>query len=359
MNERVVVTGASGFVGSYLVAALVGRGDEVVATSRHRPAYLDARAFRSVRFVPADVRDRAALAPALEGARRVYHSAAVFDFYAKERELLSVNADGTSTLVDMAIASGVSEFVNISSGAVYGIRYGNQVVGEDASPSPADKYARSKWEQEKRVVERASPTFKVASLRPGAIYGPGSRYGDAIAMYLLKKGILFGTPCLSKVISSHVHVDDVCRAAIHLGDRALTGTTTPDPGSVAYNTSDSSPTFNEELLREVAALVPEKGLLGFWRHVRIPAFGLKLAAYLAEAWAAVRGVRPLFEVASIDYITCGHGLSNKKLLATGFELAHPSLVDGLKETVQWYEATGWRVFKDPTLLYDCVRSATA
>ena len=67
--------------------------------------------------------------------------------------------------------------------------------------------------------------------------------------------------------------------------------------------------------------------------------------------------RPLFEVASIHYITCGHGCTNEKLLAGGYKFLYPSLVDGLTETVKWYEETGWRIFEDPELLSTCLKRA--
>src|SRR5207302_6745936 len=140
-----------------------------------------------------------------------------------------------------------------------------------------------------------------------------------------------------KVISSHAHVKDVCRAAIHLGDHALSVET--DAQRLAYNVCDSTPTWNEVLLRNVAELIPRKGLIGFWKHLRIPGFTLYFAAALAELVAVVTRSRPLFEVASIHYITCGHGCTNAKLLAAGYKFLYPGLVDGLTETVRWYEAT--------------------
>jgi nucleoside-diphosphate-sugar epimerase len=354
VKKPVVVTGASGFVGSYLAAELASRGETVVATSRRRPGFLDA--FPAVRFVPGDIRDEKALRAAVDGASRVYHCAALFDFWASESELMDVNANGTRALLRAAQDAGVPELVNVSSASIYGTRYGNEPVSEGAEPAPADKYARSKWAQERVLAERSSPgKLRVVSLRPGAIYGPGSHYGDAIALRLLKMGLLFCVPGFTKVVSSHAHVRDVCRAAIHLGDRALEEST--DPTKLAYNVCDSTPTPNEDLLRKVAELIPKKGLAGFWKHIRIPGFSLTIAAYFAELWATLTRSRPPFEVASIHYITCGHACSNAKLLATGYELLHPRLLDGLSETVGWYEATGWRVFADHDLLYTCLKPA--
>src|SRR5437879_5635094 len=98
MKGRVVVTGASGFLGSYLVAELVSRGEPVVATSRRRPRFLEDAAFKGVTFVPADIRDGKALAPVLDGASRVYHCAALFDFWASAGDLMAVNEGGTAAL---------------------------------------------------------------------------------------------------------------------------------------------------------------------------------------------------------------------------------------------------------------------
>jgi nucleoside-diphosphate-sugar epimerase len=355
VKKPVVVTGASGFLGSYLVAELASRGEEVVATSRRRPKFLDG--LPEVRFVSADLREGSEkLRPALEGASRVYHCGALFDFWATAAELWRVNVTGTERLIKAMQDAGVPELVNISSASVYGKHYQNHLCIETDPPAPADKYARSKWGQEGVVAARTNPDkLRVVSLRPGAIYGPGSHYGDAIALYLLKKGLLFCVPGLTKIVSSHVHVKDVCRAAIYLGDTALSDGA--DPIRLAFNVCDSTPTFNEVLLRSVAELIPEKGLIGFWKHIRIPGFSLYFAAWLAELIAVVTRTRPLFEAASIHYITCGHGASNAKLLGSGYKFLYPSLVDGLTETVRWYEATNWRVFEDLDLLYTCLKRA--
>lgn len=343
---RVLVTGASGFVGSHWVDHLVEEGCEVVATSRRRPGYLAREKFRGVRWIEADVTRPDTLPPLLEGVECVYHAAALFDFFARERDLMRVNADGTENLCRAARRAGVRRFVNVSSGAIYGKLYENRLCREADPPRPSDKYAQSKWEQEQRVfAHQGKDGFLAVSLRPGAIYGPGSRYGDAKALYLLKRGILFGRPGLKEVLSSHVHVRDVVRAARFLADRPETWVQNPmDPSDLAYNVCDQTPTFNGELLSRASELLPDKGLLGYW-NVRIPAWVLKVSAWFVEAGARLIRVRPLFEVDSIDYITCGHGLTNERLTATGFRFLYPDLLAGLGETIAWYERTGWAVFR--------------
>ncbi|MBI4616499.1 MAG: NAD-dependent epimerase/dehydratase family protein [Planctomycetes bacterium] len=347
MIRRYLVTGASGFVGTYLVADLAQRGYDVVATSRRRPGYLDREAFARVRFAPADIRIPGALDAALEGVERVYHVAALFDFFARERDLLRTNVEGTRNLLTASARAGVKEFVLFGSGAIYGKEYENRLAREEDPPRPTDAYARSKWEQERAAVEANRGGLAVLTLRPGAIYGPGSVYGDARALYLLKKGLLFGKPGMAAVVSSHVHVRDVVRAATWLADRReswLPGSN--DPSAFVYNLADRSPALTHELLAAAAREVRDKGLLGFW-NLRIPAWSLKLSAHVVEACARLLRIRPLFEVDSIDYITCGHGLANGRLLASGFEFDYPDLMDGLRATIRWYEETGWSVFREP------------
>lgn len=355
--ERVLVTGASGFVGTHLVAALAARGYDVVATSRRKPSYLDDAAFAGVRFVAADLHDEQALSRALEGVATVYHVGALFDFHASYDELRRVNVAGTDRLAGLARRAGVKRFVNFSSGAIYGTGYDNKLVSELDPPHPTDSYARTKWEAEQALFAHHNRDgMLVVSLRLGAIYGPGSRYGDAKALYLLKKGLLFTRPGLKNVLSSHVHVRDAVGAALHLA--ALPETFRDDArdlSDVAVNIADDAPTYNGDLLKLADRVLPATWrlpVLGLrlprmrYLGIPVPAGVLKAFAWAAEAFARATGTRPLFEVDSIDYITCGHGLANDRLKAAGYRFEYPAILEALPGIVAWYEKTAWRVFKD-------------
>lgn len=355
--EKVLVTGASGFVGTHLVAALVARGFDVHATSRRRPTYLDRPEFKSVRFFAADLHQEAELASALQGVTTVFHVGALFDFFASYAELHQVNVDGTDKLCSLARKAGVRRFINFGSGAIYGTGYGNKLVTETDEPMPTDRYAKSKWEAEKKMfAHHGQDGMLTTSLRLGAIYGPGSKYGDAKALYLLKKGLLFTRPGLTTVLSSHIHVRDAVRFAILVaGNPALFRSDAKAVSDVAINVCDNTPTSNGDLLSAADKLLPATwpvpGLgirLPRMRYlgIPVPGFVLKLFAWLAEFVARVTRTRPLFEVESIDYITCGHALANERMRAAGYELAYPAILGALGEIIAWYEKTGWSVFRD-------------
>jgi len=346
MGKKVMVTGPGGFIGSYLTQALTERGEEVIAAGITRPEYLaDPRRYPNVRFVSIHLAQPETFGPALEGVERVYHTAALFSFFHEEKLLHKINAEGTQALVAAAERAGVKEFINWSTGALYGLAYGNRAVVETDPPAPHDKYTRSKWAQEQAAFAGNGSKMKVINLRPAAVYGPGSSYGDASAMYLLKRGILCVIPGFSDFYSSHVHVQDMVAAAMHLADRPESyQTNAADPADLAYNVADDTPMSVKELLTTASKLIPKKGLAGFI-PIRVPVATVRLVAWATENYAKLAHTTPLVEIDAIDYIAAGHALSNAKLKATGFNLLHPHINSGLADTIAWYEKTNWKVFE--------------
>jgi len=345
MAQKVMVTGPGGFIGSHLTQTLARQGHEVVAAGITRPEYLDDHQHPNVRFVSIHLAQPQTFARALEGVERVYHTAALFSFWREEKLLHQINAEGTNHFGKAALQAGVKEFINWSTGALYGTAYGNRLVTEDDPPQPHDKYTRSKWAAEQAAFAHNSAKMKVLSLRPGAVYGPGSAYGDAKALYLLKRGVLCVIPGFRDFYSSHLHIADMVAAAIHLADRPQSyRPEAKDPAEIAYNVADDTPMSAKELLSTAAKLIRKKGLLGFI-PVRVPVAAIRLVAWALENYANLRKTDPLVEIDSIDYIAAGHALSNDKLKATGYRLRHPSINASLAEIVAWYEENNWDIFQ--------------
>jgi nucleoside-diphosphate-sugar epimerase len=345
MSAKILVTGASGFIGSHLTRGLDENGLELRAGVR-RLEYADPDVSSRVHYVPFELSNPETMKHAVEGIDTIFHTAAIFNFYTPEKALFSTNVEGTESLLKVAREAGVKRFINWSSGAIYGTAYGNQSVREDFTPMPNDKYTRSKWAQEQAAYAANSRDMQVLNLRPGAVYGPGSKYGDASALYLLKRGILCVIPGFTDYFSSHLHVEDMINAAIHLSQ--LSDTFNPEADKIsdlAYNVADDTPMASKDLLKIASSLIPKKGLLGFI-PVRVPVFGVRIVAFLSETWARLVKTNPLVEIDSIDYIAAGHVLSNEKIKTTGFNLKYSSIVQGIKQTIDWYEKTGWSVFRE-------------
>ncbi len=166
---KVLVTGASGVLGSSVVRALIDGGDEVTTLQR-RPSGVE-----SARDVLGSVTEDDAVARAMAGQAAVIHLAAKVSMAGDARDFERVNIDGTRSVLDAARSAGVTRFVHISSPSV--AHSGTSLVGapaEAADPASArGEYARTKGEGELLALEASSDECPVLVLRPHLVWGPG------------------------------------------------------------------------------------------------------------------------------------------------------------------------------------------
>ena len=166
---KVLVTGASGVLGSSVVRALIDGGDEVTTLQR-RPSGIE-----SARDVLGSVTEGDAVARAMAGQAAVIHLAAKVSMAGDARDFERVNIDGTRSVLDAARSAGVTRFVHISSPSV--AHSGTSLIGapaEAADPASArGEYARTKGEGELLALAASSDEFPVLVLRPHLIWGPG------------------------------------------------------------------------------------------------------------------------------------------------------------------------------------------
>lgn len=338
---KYLVTGGAGFIGSHMVKYLYEKGLNVTAADIREPDYL--KDYPRVRFLRSDLTDEKNLENIVQGIDVVFHTAAIFNFFVKKDVLYNVNVKGTETLCKAARKKDVQKIVNWSSGAIYGDVYGNIRVKEYFQPYPKGNYCESKWLGELKAFEHhGKDGLDVTSIRPAAVYGPGSTYGDAQALHLLKTGIFCIKPGLKYTISSHVHVDDVVRAAYFLSKKRTKKAR--KASDIAYNVSDDVPTDNHKLIEKAAKLIEDKGLIGFY-DVKVPGMAIKFFAQLSEKFARATKTKPLFEVEGVGLLLDGHAMHNEKIKSLGFKFLHPNLLDGLGKVIEWYEDNNWEVFK--------------
>lgn len=343
---KYLVTGGAGFIGSQMVKYLSCVGGEVLATDIRRPDYMDkygADKFWQVEYKQSDLNDKKSLEAVIKGADIIFHTAAIFNFFASKELLDKVNVEGTDNICQVARDNGVKKMVHWSSGAIYGKGYGNIRVKEYFQPYPKGNYCVSKWESELKAFEHhGKDGLDITTIRPAAVYGPGSVYGDAQALHLLKKGILCIKPGRKYTISSHVHVEDVVRSAYFLSK--INSGKAKEPSDIAYNICDDTPTENHKLLKEAANLIKDKGLLGFY-NIKVPGATVRILARSAESFARITKTKPLFEAEGVSLLLDGHAMDNSKIRSLGFEFLYPDLMDELQNVIKWYEDSKWEVFK--------------
>ena len=166
---RVLVTGASGFLGSAVAAAIVAGGHEVLCFQR-RPSGVD-----GATDALGSVTDPVAVAAAVAGVDAIVHLAAKVSLAGDPADFETVNVGGTRTLLGAARAAGVSRLVFVSSPSV--AHTGASITGSDALPAdPAHArgdYARTKAAAELLALAADSPELRVVAVRPHLVWGPG------------------------------------------------------------------------------------------------------------------------------------------------------------------------------------------
>jgi nucleoside-diphosphate-sugar epimerase len=169
----VLVTGATGFIGRHLTAALRESGAEVVAATRTAQ---QAPGVESLQFDLA--RPECVLPQQLQGFDCVYHLAArVHAMHVSsddEAQFRQLNVHATQVLAQTAASAGVRTFVYLSSIKVNGERTLDRPFTADDAPAPQDAYGRSKWQAEQALREiEAQSGLRVVIVRPPLVYGPG------------------------------------------------------------------------------------------------------------------------------------------------------------------------------------------
>ena len=268
---RVVVTGASGFIGTHLVNTLTAQGIEVYATDRYPPVH----PLPCARFIEADLLDDAAISPLFEGADTVFHLAAIASIAREERdEYTRVNVDGSAKVRSLAEKHRVQKIVHMSSSTVYGIPE-SCPLSEDSPIQPKNPYGQSKALAEAAISRQQEYPIEVAIIRPRVVVGKGRAGIFALLFTALEKGLpipLFGG---GKNRFQFTAVDDLISGTL-LAARENSG-----GENQIYNIgSDVLHTVREEMeaLAEVAKSssrflsIPTKPLentLGFLHRIRV------------------------------------------------------------------------------------------
>lgn len=221
---RVLVTGATGFVGSWIVRFLSERGHavRVLVRSSSRFTNLDGL---DLERVEGDVTDRESVRRALTGCEGVVHTAGIAHFRpGRLQTLLAVNVEGVRVVLEEALAAGVSRAVATSSvGAIGGTDHPR--VADEGTPSNAEEtgidYLISKYRGERVALEVAGRGLPVSVLRPGYVLGPGDIYrSSATTILAMARGKL---PAYVEGGTSFCDVRDVAAAHVEALERGGAG----------------------------------------------------------------------------------------------------------------------------------------
>jgi nucleoside-diphosphate-sugar epimerase len=361
-DPLILVTGAAGFIGRYMVELLVGLGHRVFATDLGpRPRYLLHERFRDVVYERADLREEDDIFVLMRRARPavVFHVAALFDFSAPEELLREINVSGAERVAEAASDSGARRMVHWSTGSIYAPSA--EPEPETAPKAPGNAYARTKLDGERAVFAFHDPArFGVYSVRPAMVAGVLSRYGSGLVMRLMHEGYLVGPPQKRGMKTAIVNARDVASCA-YLVARADLDLPAESPDDTAFNAS-AAPTDVEAMMRAIGGLLPRRHILGvrtelaevisfgYQEHIRLPDRFVNLVGRASRAVTrALNRVRfdrlqPKVPPEAVSYLTRPYNMSNAKARELLGWDPDPLETD-IHETVRYYEETGWTGFE--------------
>lgn len=214
----VLVTGASGFLGQYLVRYLSEQGEQVRAMYHSHPPSATLLQLPGITWVPCDMLDIFALEDIMQGVSHIYHCAAMVSFNPAKREtMMHFNIESTANLINQAIDQGITKLVHVSSIASLGRKVENTHKITEDDPWEESKYnsayAQSKYHSELEVWRGIAEGLNAVIINPGIILGAGNwEEGSANIMRVVDKEFPFYTTG----INGWVSVTDVVKAMYQL-----------------------------------------------------------------------------------------------------------------------------------------------
>jgi dihydroflavonol-4-reductase len=327
---RLLVTGATGFIGSTLAFEARRRGYEVMAAGQlnspvevQRQSHLQAAGVQVITGAlqdPQFTRSLAAGCDVVIHLAAAQHEANVPDSYFR-----AVNVEGTQNLLNAARTVGVRRFVYGSTIGIYGSAR-DGVLSEDSAPRPDNIYGVTKLEAEQAVRAAHAPDFATTIVRISETYGPG----DARLLKLFRginKGafMLIGNGMnVRQLIHVHDLVNGLLLAAEH--PRAA-GETFVLAGTEVLSTRDMVTQIAEALQRRVP-----KG--------HLPMLPFMVGAVVMETLLRPLGIQPPLHRRRLDFFRKSFLFSVEKARTLlGFD-PRKTFREGARETADWYRQTG-------------------
>jgi len=329
---KILITGASGFIGSFIVEEALSRGIDTWAAVRKSSSHQYLQDER-INFIELDLSSQEKLCQQLAGhsfdyivhaagATKCLHQA---DFY-------KVNTEGTKHLVQaiLKLQMPIKRFVYLSSLSIYGAikeQQPYQEIDENDQPRPNTAYGKSKLQAE-RYLETIGNEFPYIVLRPTGVYGPREK-----DYFLMAKSIKNHTDFsvgFKRQDITFVYVKDVVQAIFLAFDRGMSGRKYFLSDGEVYQSATFSNLLHEQLGRP------------WWIRIKAPVWILRLVTFFGEYIGRMTGKMTALNNDKYNILKQRNWRCNIEPAVD--ELGyHPQykLPDGVKETVEWYKSHHW------------------
>lgn len=325
---RILITGATGFVGGYLVKELAAQGHEITCLVRKTSNVGKLKNF-DVNFIYGDILNKPSLETAVENTDLIYHLVGVGSLSANTedefKKFYNINYGGTKNLLDSVVSKNmnVEKIICVSSTAAVGLHDG--MIDESATCNPITPYQKSKYESEKLILTYCDRFgLPITIIRPCMVYGIGDLNSEILKMCkFIKRGIfpLFNDGNNAVPL---IYVTDLIQGIL------LSATKGRD-GEVYFITNEKISTMNEiidaiskSMNSNVCRLKISKKIAGS-------------SACIIEKSAIILNVRPIITRDRIYSMTSNRIFSIEKAKKDLGYSPKVSLKEGITKTIAWYK----------------------
>ncbi len=327
MGDKVLVTGASGFVGSAVARALGRRGDDVRVLMRSTSVRtnIEGEAFE---VAEGDMLDRRSMVAAMDGVRHVFHVAADYRLWARDpEEIVRNNLEGTRAVMEAARDTGVERIVYTSSVAALKPLHGIAVdeTSRHSERTVIGAYKRSKLVAERLVERLAGEGLPVVIVSPSTPIGPRDVKPTPTGRIIVQAAN-GGMPAFVDTGLNLVHVDDVAQGHLLALDKGRTGQ--------VYILGGADVRL-KDMLAVICAAAGRRA-----PRVQLPRGPLYPLAWGAEAVARVTGKEPMLTVDALNMSRYHMFFSSKRAQDELGYSARP-WASAVEDAVAWFRGTGY------------------
>lgn len=324
--EKILVTGATGYIGGNLARRLVKEGYPVRALARSLRKASELSEL-GVELVLGDIRDPNVMEKAVQGIDVVYHVAGIFrQENVSRQEMWETHVQGPKNLIAAAVRVGVKRYVHCSTVGVHG-DIKKPPADEQAPYGPGDNYQETKAEGEQLVLEHMRKgTLPITIFRPVGVYGPGDMRFLKLVRAINKRLCIMIGP--GNIKFHAVYIDDLVDGIFRCGTReeAL--------GNI-YILAGEDPLTLNDLFGMIADALEVKPF-----RIRLPFAPMYFAGYLCELVFKPFGINPPLYRRRVKFYknTRWFDISKAK-----HDLGYRPKIDmraGIKTTVEWYRKAG-------------------
>ncbi|MCX8089684.1 MAG: NAD-dependent epimerase/dehydratase family protein [Verrucomicrobiae bacterium] len=325
---KILLTGASGFVGSHILDRLCEeRLPTAVLLRPESPRRFIEHRLNQVEVRPGSIRDPASLDAALEGVSHVLHCAGAVRAL-RDEDFFAVNQTGTRNVVEAINRRGgqIQRLVHISSLSAHGPATPQSPARENDPPRPVSVYGRSKLAAENEVRERCGVPFVI--LRPPGVYGP--RDGEFLRLFRAVRAHLLPQFGGGRQPLSLVFVRDLAAVAV-------TCLTHPGAAGKTFFVAAPEVVTSGELAREIASQ------MNVWTlRLPLPVAMLWPVCAVGEAVSRVRGRASVLSRWKYAELSAPGWVCDATRLREELGLVcQTTLRAGIAETLARYRAEGW------------------